>query len=387
MITPVIAANKKSKTLTKKKNSSHKTIKVGFIVQLPEVWDKEAPLYENMLLDKRFDCYLIIVPNYDIVHNKLAKYGEEKKYFYKKYPNANIVLLKNKHDNPIDDSFDFVFYQRCWENYLPKQLRCKSISRYAMTCYIPYCYHCAPETTDYYRNDFFWYLSRFYCCSKEQHFQVSKIRGVTSTYLGFPVLETIKHQFSTNDNSKVNILWTPRWSDDLSLGGTAFKKYKDNIFELKDVSDNVNLVLRPHPLLFENAIKNKWMTDTEVNQYYSTIKEKGALLDENEFIEETFNNTDILVTDFSSSIVFFFLTGRPIIYCTEQIFKVTKVYKCIYECLYIAKSFEEVKQITADLVNGIDPLYEKRQETIKKIKGKPGSVERIKNDLLNYLYK
>ena len=134
----------KSRTYQKKKKNKNNKIKVGFLVQMAEIWDKEAPVYEKMVSDNRFDVYLIIVPHYDLSTNKLSKYSTEKYYFLRKYPDANIILLNNILDNPIDSSYDYIFYQRCWENYLPKQLRCKNVIKYAMTCYIPYCYHCAP---------------------------------------------------------------------------------------------------------------------------------------------------------------------------------------------------------------------------------------------------
>ena len=49
----------------KKRKRANDRIKVGFIVQMPQVWDKESPVYERMTADSQFDPWLIVVPSYD----------------------------------------------------------------------------------------------------------------------------------------------------------------------------------------------------------------------------------------------------------------------------------------------------------------------------------
>ena len=305
-----IAKSKKKKDiiLRKKRTKERSNIKIGFIVQMPEVWDKEAPLFEALIKDNRFDVYLIIVPHYDFSISKLSQYGAEKQYFTKKYPDVKTVLLKNENDMVIDDTYDYIFYQRCWEIYLPKQLRCKNVINFAMTCYIPYCYHCTPTHVSYYENDFFWYLNKFYCCSEDQFNQVSEIGNIECQYLGFPVIDSL--QYSSSSRNEINILWTPRWTDDQSLGGTSFNVNKYKVLELLNQSKKISLYLRPHPLTFENAIKQKWMSKDEVEEYKKLVVESGAYFDSNKLIEDTFTNTDILITDFTSAIITFFLSGR-----------------------------------------------------------------------------
>ena len=370
---------KKEQILNEKKNRKNKKIKVGFIVQMPEVWDKEAPLFDAMLVDDRFYLYLIIVPHYDFTNSKLERYGEEKKYFTRKYPDVKTLLLKDENDMVVDDSFDYIFYQRCWENYLPEQLRCKNVINYAMTCYIPYCYHCTPMVVSYYKTDFFWYLNKFYCCSEDQYKQVKKIGDIECQYLGFPVIDSLCYEDTRN--KKFNILWTPRWSDDRSLGGTSFNTNKYNILNLSKKFERVLLTMRPHPLTFENAIKQKWMTETEVEEYRELVKESGAVFDDNKLIEDTFNSTDILITDFSSVIMTFFLSGRPIIYCAGKDFAMTETFREIINSLYIATKWEDVQRIVRDLMDGKDPLYEKRQMIIHRIDRTKSSVNNIIEDL------
>lgn len=370
---------RKASIQRKKRQRAENTVTIGFIVQMPEIWDKEAPLFEALANDARFELVLIIVPHYDFSKQEWTRYGEEKAFFTQKYPDAKIVLLETDNDMVVDDSYDYIFYQRCWEHYLPEQLRCKNVIKHAMTCYIPYCYYDAAEPDSYFENNFFWNLSKFYCCSEDQLKQVKQIGNIECQYMGYPVMEAIEYTDRLQDEK--NILWTPRWSDDPAQGGTSFKKFKDRILELLEISKNVNLTLRPHPLTFENAVKEKWMTQSEVEKYKLHVVNSGARLDDNKMIEETFLTTDILITDFSSAIINFLLSGRPIIYCTGKDFAMTDTFRDVIDSLYLAKDWEEVLKYVRELIAGNDPLYDKRREVISRISGNESSVERIMEDL------
>ena len=101
------SSKKKEAILKEKRDRKGNQIKVGFIVQMPEVWDKEAPLFEAIIKDNRFDAYLIIVPHYDFAKSKLGKYGEEKRYFIERYPDAKTILLSDEQDMVIDKHAEY----------------------------------------------------------------------------------------------------------------------------------------------------------------------------------------------------------------------------------------------------------------------------------------
>ena len=100
------------------RRKSDRRIKVGFVVQMPEIWNKEAPIYEKMAEDSRFDPWLIVVPSFNLVTNKLGSYGKELEYFQQSYPNAHILTASDLSEDfrrLKRCGFDYGFYQRCWE--------------------------------------------------------------------------------------------------------------------------------------------------------------------------------------------------------------------------------------------------------------------------------
>lgn len=224
------------------KKTNNDSIKVGFIVQMPEVWDKQSPIFEAMTADTRFDPYLIVVPSYDIVNSKISKYASELKYFLDKYDKKYIIrAYKNKWYDLRSGNFDYIFFQRCWEIYLPKQYHTNSVIKYAKTCYLPYAYGGLYDGKYYYKSKFYKNLYLTFCATDDQvkFHEKSKYKKIIN--LGSPVLENIYLNISEHhkcDTEYKTILWTPRWTDDKYYGGSTFLSNMYNIINLqKEISE------------------------------------------------------------------------------------------------------------------------------------------------------
>jgi RNA-binding protein YhbY len=94
-----------------------------------------------------------------------------------------------------------------------------------------------------------------------------------------------------------------------------------------------------------------------------------------------------MIADYSSIIVMYFLSGRPIIYCDGNL-NLSGVYKQLYNVMYIAKSWEDVRGLTEKLLKGIDPMKEERKKLSAQIAEKHRNsskkiVDRICEDYKN----
>ena len=164
----------------------------------------------------------------------------------------------------------------------------------------------------------------------------------------------------------------PRWTaaDQINDGNLAshFFDYSDNLLEYVDGQDYYRLIIRPHPLMFENYIEYGLMSEQDVLKYKEVMKNNGKFsLDEKPSYDDAFNTADILVTDYSSTIIEFFLRGKPVIYCgkreelSSHIADVTKTF-------YYVNGWEQLKKVLNDLKNGIDPLKEERRIAVKQFR-------------------
>lgn len=353
------------KKWSKKMAGQKRPIRVGFIAQMPEVWDKEAPVYEAMRDSEDFDVKLIVIPNWSLAANDFCDPGKNT-YFFTKYTEA-IDGYQNKNWLDLKSlSLDYVFYQRCYEKYLPKQYRTKEVIKYARTCYIPYYYSGIIDEDSYYKTPFFNNLYLFFCSSEEQKESINRINTSKVVYLGYPALERLGNTEQNIKNPVV--LWTPRWTNDKKYGGTNFFNYYKMIPTLVRDFPGISLILRPHPLTFENAIREGRMTEDDVKRYKKDMDDLGVIFDQNELIEDTFEKTDILITDYTSAMIHFCKTEKPIIYCSEMCLNYSSGFKEIIDCSYKASCWNDVRKFISWILSEYDPLKEKRETIAEKYK-------------------
>ena len=298
----------------------------------------------------------------------MKEYGEERKYFVERYGKV-INAITDKGIISLKE-YDYVFYQRPYDHYLPQELRSGEVVKYAKVCYIPYGYIGAKVFnnslyTSFFRNVYIGFMDSSEECEKlNKKFKSSIKKGYQHFCdLGYPVLE--QYMGVKINNTVRNILWTPRWSYTGNIGGSHFIEYKDEILTLENKFTNLNVVIRPHPLTFSNMIKEGKMTEKEVEEYKKKLSESGVQLDSHEMIEDTLKETDILITDFSSIMIMYFLTGRPMIFCNSN-YEFSRSYKKMLEGVYIANSWSDIEKYVKCISEGNDYLREVREKIIRE---------------------
>ena len=100
------------KHLTEKPRKDNGPVRVAFIVQMPEIWDKESPVFEAMLKDERFDPVLLVVPPYDMINDRISEYGAELDFFLSRYGTDRVIkAFEGKWVDIEKLGFEYVFYQ------------------------------------------------------------------------------------------------------------------------------------------------------------------------------------------------------------------------------------------------------------------------------------
>ena len=93
---------------------------------------------------------------------------------------------------------------------------------------------------------------------------------------------------------------------DKRLYRSTFFEYKDKIIDYVNRNDKLKFVFRPHPLMFNNFINEGLMSKKEVKEYLDNFKENKVYDDQGDYFD-TFRESDVLVTDFSSIIIDYFI--------------------------------------------------------------------------------
>lgn len=384
-------AYSRMKKLAKGKENSHRPISVLFLCQYPQAWNKMKSIFEMMLEDNRFSVKILAVPD------NINKPDDKIYLFFSEIYGKDTVI--NAYENGIWYDMkqikpDYVFYQRPYDQYLPKPYRSKSVSKYSRICHLVYGYLLTETTKDictckiFFRNVYMYFAENSICQEFNiKRFKLSHNKGYRKTLnIGYPVLEYfMKHRTDTKpDNNEIKVLWTPRWSEDKETGGSNFINYKDEIIRLVDDNPNISVIFRPHPMTFDHFISAGKITRMEVDDYLKHYRNSDRLEynDTAEYVD-VFWNTDILLTDVSSIIVEYFITGKPIVYCDTGA-KPDAFFGELLKVMYVTKTWEQAKEKLIELSKGIDPLKKEREKKIRQLMGT--DFEHISERFLDAIY-
>ena len=347
-------------------------IRVAFMANSFLSGEKILPVYEAMKLRGEFETFLIVYAGAD--YKYLDRAWE---YFQKKYPDDTIYSYSLMDLRKLQP--DYVFLPNPYDSRRNfPGFRTNDIAKFAKVCVISYGATLSKIFSDRLFEEFpsFWQNVYLYFASAEtvkSDFEKNFPQDVSMNYqhvefFGYPALKPY-YNLEKESSAAKNILWSPRWNFADKIGGSHFMDYKDNFVALAEkYGDKVELIFRPHPDLFNELIKKNFMTREKINAYDELLKKKNIYRQTTlAGMYDSIRKVDIFLTDYSSILIEFFLTGRPIIYCEYPKATPLPEYKEMFEALYIAHSWKEVERYLEDLLAGNDPLSEKRQAVAKKI--------------------
>lgn len=376
---------------THKKNDK---IRVVFMTQYVSSWNKMEPIYERLVNDPRFEVFLLCLP-IEITDCQLdpsVKSNGTFTYFSNKgYSNIINAMLENgkwydlKQINP-----DYLFCSRPYNNYLPKEYSSRNFSRFTKICLVLYGINLSKRTLGtcinwrfcsdirifFSERDF---VTKYYL--KQYHIKTKlKLQSVVTT--GAPVLESIiqrKNEQITAwefSHNPFRIIWTPRWTTDSNVGGSNFFKYKDFLISFAKNNTDLDILFRPHPLALDHFVRTGEMTSQDVQKFKDICNTtKNISLDTTKEYIGTFWQSSVLISDYSSILPEYFITGKPIIFCEANIdWGLEDFAQKMFDAFYIARCEDDIKKYIQEIKNGNDYLKEKRQQVIAGIFGEDFSV-------------
>lgn len=391
MLRTIIADSKAAVKLLLQRSKKRKSgpIRVGFMCQYIPAWNKAEPIYAAMKEDARFTPFLLCIPS-GISANKLLdpESVENDTYAYyvqQGYDAVNMLTGKNEW-LPIETlDLDFVIYLRPYNDVMPIPYLSGVVSRYAKICVIMYGICIMKEDMDimmrpdFFRDVYCFLADSAYAASVgKRNYPLTHALGLQkSVYHGIPAMLQIMQDkgkptaaWDFSENS-FRIMWTPRWTTDLKLGGSNFFVYKDWLLSYVQEKEDAACLLRPHPMAFDNFIKTGEMTESEVAAYKAYCEAlPNVQIDERKEYVSTMWASSVLVTDYSGIVPEYFVMDKPLIFCTSNmILQPTEFTRRMLQGCYLADNEEELERHLENLRAGNDYLRETRKEIIQELFG------------------
>ena len=362
-------------------------VKVGFLCQYIPVWHKLKPIYENMLADPRFEPVLICVPS-NILGGKLTGEGTENDtlaYFLSQgYSEALDALQPNGGWLPLEPmELDYIFYPRPYDTYMPTPYQSRYVSRYSKICIILYGMNTTQEVTAVTINRaFFRYVYCYFAelpYSREKNMAngwlLHKLKLQQSVYYGMPGIEAIREAKNALrpawdfSGDGFRVLWCPRWTTDLNMGGSNFFTYYQVLLEFARKNPDFDFLFRPHPLALQHFQQTGEMTAQEAAEFTAQCEAlPNVSLDKEKEYAATFWGTDVMISDISGMIPEYFVTGKPLIYCASNMILTPEASTAkILSASYVVHNADQLRGCLKMLKAGIDPLKEKRLAVVQEL--------------------
>lgn len=215
--------------------------------------------------------------------------------------------------------------------------------------------------------------------------------GVITGFTLYDDLQNNKNRPSPwGKQDKIKIIWAPHHSidDSLSFSSSNFERICYNMIEIaKKYSSKIMIAFKPHPLL-KPRLYSKWGVE-KTDEYFECWNKM-----ENTFIKTgdyslLFSHSDAMIHDCASFACEYLLTGNPVFYICKGNKPTAGIDNELgLECFkhhYHGYDISEIEAFINDVINGYDPLKQKREIFVKNCLLPPNNcsvAENMFNELL-----
>lgn len=344
-------------------------IKVLFVITELGTWKSEA-LYLKMLAHPRFEPMIMVLetPEDQAAMLPIIQYLKNKKF---KFHILNrYESIKNRF------SADIIFYPKpyAW-TYFPGQNFYGN--KYALLCYIAYGFH--NIISDYICNqpyhNYVWqsYFENKYAAEDTSIVMDNKGRNIRVT--GLPIEDlfrlpkhTYKDVWKKQSKCKKRIIWAPHFSfaKDSVLKYSTFLEYCENMLNLTEkYKDDVQFAFKPHPLL-RRYLQDYWGKDRTDAYFDKWSQLPNAQVELGQYID-LFMTSDAMIHDCSSFTNEYMYTRKPVMYLLrgnpeEHCAQLNSHSIKAFNLHYFGRSVEDIEMFILNVINGIDPYKESREQ-------------------------
>lgn len=374
-------------------------IHVVFLCHMPSAWSTYDALVRRLMEDSaRFRVTLLATP---YRHSTFGddQYHDEGMATLFQSLRLPFLPARNPETGEWIDlqslSPDFFFYQTPYDSFYPECFHSDYVASFAAVCYAPYYGdNLVPDNPTPYPPGFFSNVSLWFTPHRQEvdafcsfhpdqaPFVRSRVREVGLTRVQSWLRWKEKHAEEPNP-FKLTVLWTPRWNKGQGL--CSFFDLRKPLMHFTENHPDFRLILRPHPLMFQSMRQTGDMKERDFNNLKKWFSERpNAELDSGGDFWTSVQNADVLLSDTSSMIVNYAITGKPVIHTVFRNETTTPVGEELDKGFYKARTVDKTISFVETLLSGNDFLKTKRSSIIHQLFFGEDAVEAILKTLTSF---
>lgn len=368
------------KIISSIRNNNEGKMKVVFLVNENSKW-KTQSLYDAFLHSENYEPVIALTiadTQKKLPAEEKVKCLEENYKFFSERGMNCIYAWNTKTDRAVnlkDFNPQIVFYQQPW--YLPKIQMPDAVSKFALTCYVPYF---VPNygilNMDYF--DFHKFLFRNYVLNNDWE-KIYKeyagedygdnIRAIGHTMLDGIYLNKEEDNNDTDKKKKEDepdyVIYAPHWSipypgnENDENYGTFLWNYK-LILNYAQNHPEFNWIFKPHPTLKLALQRTGLFTQSDIENYYNEWEKIATPCYSSNYMD-IFLKSKVLITDCGSFLIEYFCTGKPVVHLVSD--------KCqVVPPLPSRKIFDTFYKVrnAGEFYNSLDTLLRKNNDYKKE---------------------
>lgn len=346
-------------------------------------------IYQAMHKDSSFTPHIVLLPRYQpgMKHTKygfdyaydegMELYMQERGYDYTLAYNDGIWVTL------YDFNPDGVFFQTPYESQRPELYSHFCLMNYPKIMYTPYGPWIMDKSVSDYidhglNTDFFNSCWRVFMdklsieitqWAAPQYVEKCVLTGSPKVDYIMQGLNYTDYCWKNKDSAHKKVIWLPRWG--IADDRTSFIDYYEYFIGLIN-QGNVEFVLRPHPMLWQDIDRTGVLTPEQKEHMISAFEDPvNSTIDYSSDYREGLLSCDFLIMDFTSIVYEYLPTGKPVIYTPKDN---TLVDPRIMEACYIARNKSDLQSFIDMLMRNEDPLREKRLRIINELNYFPQGI-------------
>lgn len=345
-----------------------KKIKVAFLgYALGASCDLFSGIYSEFKKDKRFEPYMVIVPNSYGSKEVMIQIQNQAKEYLDSLKIPYVCGYDEKDDVFVDITKtinpDIVFMCHHYD-WFPKEFKIENF-REKLVYITPYSYFLDDNLQYNSNTNAYMYAHKCFFETKDLSQMWKNASAVKKNkegeFLGYLKVDNIlfsqnsfKDVWKIKDKAIKRIIWAPHHLD---APLSNFLEYKDLFLSLAQTRTDIQFAFRPHPGLKGSLQRVAHWNKTEIDNYYQSWQDlPNAFVSEGEFID-LFFSSDAMILDSISFIAEYFITGKPMcIQTPKHNFKFNSFTEKLKDNLYKSNCYD-------DVINFVDNIVCSKQDS------------------------